>query len=68
MKADEIMRQKEAFEQGTLPLDPPSAAALQEMYQKIDTIRSMNVQDETARAIAVALVAVVGQLPKPPAG
>lgn len=63
MKADEIMRSREDFEDDSLPLQPPTGAMLATMRERIAAIRAMNVQNETARGIAHAVVAVAGQLP-----
>lgn len=66
MLADRIMRQKEQFEQNTLALEPPSNPALLDMHKRVSAIRDMNVENETARGIATAIVAVAGELPPLP--
>jgi hypothetical protein len=68
LKADEIMRAKEDFEDDSLSLQPPTAAMLQRMLERLDTIREINVRNETARGILAAVVAVAGQLPKTKTG
>ena len=66
MLADRIMRQKEQFEQNTIAIEPPSGPALLDMQKRVSAIRDMNVQNETARGIATAIVAVAGALPTLP--
>lgn len=68
LKADEIMRKKEDFEDDSLPLQPPTATMLERMLERVDAIRDVNVRNETARGIVKAVVAVAGQLPKAKAG
>ena len=64
MKADELMRKREEFEDDALPLSPPSASMLATMRERLAGLRAINAQNETARGILNAVVAVAGQLPK----
>ena len=66
LKADEIMRRKEDFEDDTVALQPPTPAMLTRMFERLAAIREINVRNEMARGILKAIVAVAGQLPKPP--
>ena len=66
LKADEIMRKKEDFEDDSLALQPPSAAMLEKMAERVGAIREINIRNETARGILKAIVAVAGQLLKSP--
>lgn len=68
LKADDTMRKREEFEDDSLPLQPPSATMLATMQQRIGAIRAINVQNETARGILTAIVAVAGQIPKAKTG
>jgi hypothetical protein len=65
MKADEIMRDREAFEEGRLTIEPPSDAALEEMSARIKEIREINVKNQKASDVIAALTKVAGKLPKP---
>jgi hypothetical protein len=68
LKADEIMRKKEDFEDDALPLQPPTPGMLQRMTERVDAIREINVRNEAARGIVAAVVAAAGQLPKAKTG
>src|SRR5262249_5842821 len=64
MKADEILRKREEFEDDALPLSPPSASMLATMRERLAGLRAINAQNETARGILTAVVAVAGQRPE----
>jgi hypothetical protein len=66
LKADEIMRKKEDFEDDALALQPPTPAMLDKMTERVGAIREINIRNEMARGILKAIVAVAGQLPKAP--
>jgi hypothetical protein len=64
LKADEIMRKKEDFEDDSLALQPTSAAMLEKIAERVGAIRKINIRNERARGILKAIVAVAGALPK----
>lgn len=64
--ADRINRQKEQFEADQAPINPPNELALADMRERVGRIRQINAQNETARGIVAAIVAVAGALPNLP--
>ena len=64
MKADEIMRDREAFDEGQLTIQPPSEAELEDMSARVKAIREVNAQNQKASDIIVAVTKAAGKLPK----
>lgn len=63
MKADAIMRDREAFDEGETSIKAPSEAALEAMHERVQAIRDINAKNQTARNIIALVVTVAGALP-----
>ena len=63
MKADSIMRDREAFDEGESSIAPPSDDDMNEMNDRVQKIRDINVKNQTARNVVALVVQVTGALP-----